>query len=77
MANKDSINAKSIDIVNIPVLTKSGIQEVMAKNVMYVPGSAANLFSVSEMINKGFSVTFTPTVKCMLILKTKMELDWQ
>jgi len=61
VANKNSINAKVIGSVNIPMLTKTGVQGVTTKNVMYVPGSAANLLSVSEMVSKGLSVIFTPS----------------
>ena len=61
VANKDSISVKATGSVSIPVLTETGVQEVKAKNVMYVPGSAANLLSVSEMVNKGLSVIFTPS----------------
>ncbi|XP_071577889.1 uncharacterized protein [Temnothorax nylanderi] len=60
VANNSAVNVESIGDVTIPVLTGRGVEEITAKEVMYVPGSAANLLSVSEMVNKGLSVIFTP-----------------
>lgn len=60
MANKDTIPVKAIGDVKVPVMTESGIEEITVKNVKYAPESAANLLSVSRIVNKGFSVMFTP-----------------
>lgn len=60
VANKEVISVKAIGNVKIPVVIDKGADEVVAKGVLYTPGSAANLLSVSKIVNKGLSVMFTP-----------------
>lgn len=57
----DVIFVKTIGYVKIPVLTmNTDVDEVIAKDVLYAPESAANLLSLSKIVGKGFSVLFTP-----------------
>lgn len=37
MANKDTIPVKAISDVKVPVVTESGIDEIIVKNVKYAP----------------------------------------
>ncbi|KMQ85398.1 transposon ty5-1 protein [Lasius niger] len=59
-ANSQDMRAKFVGNVKISVLTNTGIEKVKAEEVLHVPDSAANLLSVSKMVEKGFSVHFTP-----------------
>lgn len=40
--------------------TNDGIEEIKVKDVLYTSNGAANLLSVSKMVEKGLSVIFTP-----------------
>lgn len=55
-----AIRTEAIGNVKIPVLTNTDVNGVIAKDVLYTSESAANLLSVSKIVNKGFSVLFTP-----------------
>lgn len=58
--NSQDMQARSVGNVKISILTKTGVEEVTAEDVLHVPDSAANLLSVSKMVEKGFFVHFTP-----------------
>lgn len=60
VANNTAIKVRAIGNTKIPVITEEGVDEIIAKGVMYAPESAANLLSVSRIVNKGFTVTFSP-----------------
>lgn len=59
-ANNQQLVAESIGDVNLRVRTHSGVQDVIARNALYVPNSTVNLLSVSQMVRKSLSVHFTP-----------------
>lgn len=52
MANTSAIHVESVSDVTIPLLTGRGVKEITEKEVMYVPGSAANLLSINEIVRK-------------------------
>lgn len=52
--------AEAVGEVKLHVKTRNGTEEIVAKNVLYVPDSAANLLSVSKLVQKELSVNFTP-----------------
>lgn len=53
----------SDSIGSVPIHVSNGREQstVIAKDVLYVPGSAANLMSVSKIVQKGHSVVFDST----------------
>lgn len=58
--NHQAMTAEAVGEVKLHVQTRNGTEEIVAKNVLYVPDSAGNLLSVSKLVQKGLSVNFTP-----------------
>lgn len=58
--NHQAMTAEAVGEVKLHVQTRNGTEEIIAKNVLYVPEGAANLLSVSKLVQKGLSVNFTP-----------------
>lgn len=54
VANKEPLSVDSIGCVNLK-LARGNIQ---VKDVLYVPGLAANLLSVSSIVKSGYTITF-------------------
>jgi transposase InsO family protein len=59
-ANNVEMSATAVGNAKIPVVTDNGPDQVVAKNVLYVPESSVNLLSVSKMLQKGYEVLFSP-----------------
>ncbi|XP_057660652.1 uncharacterized protein LOC130896509 [Diorhabda carinulata] len=55
VANRDPLTVKGVECVDIHINQKDKIQ---VKNVLFVPGSAANLLSVSTIMKNGHNVIF-------------------
>lgn len=56
VANREPLAVKGVGCINIQTSQADMIQ---IKNVLYVPGLAANLLSVSTIVESGHNVTFT------------------
>ncbi|GAQ92728.1 putative retrotransposon protein with Ribonuclease H-like superfamily and integrase domain [Klebsormidium nitens] len=63
--NKGVLKAEGVGEVEILVKTPTGVALVTLREVLYVPGAAANLFSVSKATEKGAEFVFTEK-KCEL-----------
>lgn len=55
VANREPLAVKGVGYVDIPINQKDKIQ---VKNVLFVPGLAANLLSVSTIVKSGYKVLF-------------------
>ena len=58
--NSSSVEAEAIGQVQIPVKTEDGVDRITANDVIYAPRTTANLLSVSKIVKRGFTVTFSP-----------------
>lgn len=58
VANSSSLKVESCGDVRLLLDTKDRIDSVRLKNVIYVPGLAANLISVSQVIKNGNRIVF-------------------
>lgn len=57
-ANNTELVSGAIGNVNLNVITYNKANSIEAKDVLYVPGIAANLLSVSKIVKNGHKVTF-------------------
>ena len=74
ITNDKMLPVKSCGKVNLNVTGKDGkVQTIQVKNVLFVPGLATNLLSVSQMINNGCSIQFN-THGCRIFKKDNTEV---
>lgn len=70
-ANNKSLKGSAKGSVNVEVTNGKQIEKISIKEVMYVPGIAANLLSVSKITDKGYQVNFNKKGFTMVNEKTR------
>lgn len=59
LADGNKISAKSMGSCKLTVMAENGESKIICiKNVLFVPGLAGNLLSVSRIVDEGFLVSF-------------------
>jgi hypothetical protein len=71
--NEGLLHAEGVGEVEILVKTPIGQALVTLQNVLYVPGAAANLFSVAKATKKGAEFSFRAT-SCKLNMRGRLFL---
>lgn len=70
VANSQQISVQSVGDINQTVETNDGMNEILIKNVQYVPDLCANLLSVSQMVKNDNVVVFSKN-GCTIYNKNK------